>query len=275
MTGAFDRFIAIDWSGARAGYDGVALAECGGGGALRLLWPPQGRRWTRTLAAEWIEAAARSPARTLVGCDFAFGFAAGATPFVSAPDLWQAVEERCTADPDLYGGAFLAGPLAARYWRSGSMPSGFDRLPRRTERQCAARKWGVPESVFKLIGSKQVGLASLAGMRLLHRLRAAGRGSIAVWPFEPIDAARLVVVEIFPRAFIRMAGAGGAKLHGAALSAAIDFFTANPAAADDDHQSDALISAAALRALARCERPWQPDGADGDLQREGWIFGVC
>src|SRR5690606_1400932 len=53
---AFDRFVALDWSGARGPrYRGVAVAECGsGGGPPRLVRPSAPGPWTRMAAARWL-----------------------------------------------------------------------------------------------------------------------------------------------------------------------------------------------------------------------------
>jgi hypothetical protein len=88
------------------------------------------------------------------------------------------------------------------------------------------------------------------------------------------------VVEIYPRLFIRKAGAGNVKIRGwddlrGALAA---LGSRSPRAGETpptDHDTDALVSAAGLRALAAEERVWDAPRHDREaLRREGWIFGV-
>ena len=88
-------------------------------------------------------------------------------------------------------------------------------------------------------------------MRLLHRL--AGR--VPVWPMDPLPAQGSLVVEIYTRAFIRLAGLSGRKVRsraqlddgagGARLAGRPRF-----AHAPNDHETDVLIAAAGLRAIA-------------------------
>ena len=75
----FDAFVAIDWSGARNSYKGIAVAKCTRGRSAPQLISSQGNgRWTRTEIADWLCGALKGRARTLIGLDFAFGF-----PFAS------------------------------------------------------------------------------------------------------------------------------------------------------------------------------------------------
>lgn len=202
----------------------------------------------------------------LVGLDMAFALPA---PFSAPPRLWAEIEAVCAADDDLAGQRFAAGDL--RFWRSGRQPADWIGTQRPAEIACIERGHGHPQTPLKLIGAKQVGLGSLAGARLLHRLHS--RPEWSVWPFDGLPASGSVCVEIYPRLFIRHAGGGMSKLRDAAsLDAALARFgcTSPRLNAFDDHESDALISAAGLRAFAPDPALWNA----GLGQTQGWVFGV-
>ena len=96
---------------------------------------------------------------------------------------------------------------------------------------------------------------------------------------DPFPGRGSVVVEIYTRAFIRMAGLSGKKVRSlAALNGALAALGARPARLrrePNDHETDVLIAAAGLRAIAADERWWHPPGLTPALARtEGWTFGV-
>lgn len=275
MEPAFDGFVGIDWSGAaQPGYAGVAVARCGAGReAPHLVAPPNGAaRWTRQAVLDGLVTELRRGLRLLVGFDFAFALP-GLTG--SAFDLWATIDTHCAADADLLGRRYVeADP---RFWCAGKQPADWLARPRRpTELACAAAGLGAPQSPLQLIGAKQVGKGALAGMRLLHRLHTQHHARVAIWPFDEVrdDGRRSVCVEIYPRLFIRRAGLGTAKLRTFAdLDSVLRGLGSAPyrsGTMPDDHQADALASAAGLRCIAGDERVWRA----GDGQREGWIFGV-
>jgi hypothetical protein len=112
-------------------------------------------------------------------------------------------------------------------------------------------------------------------MRLLHHLD----GQVPVWPFQEAQDGRSLVVEIYTRAFIRLAGLFRRKVRTLAqLDAALTALGSRPAGLGrdpNDHESDVLIAAAGLRAIAGEARYWNPPGMTPALARsEGWTFGV-
>lgn len=271
---SFDSFIAIDWSGAAPGYSGISVARCmPGTGAPSLVKSP-GRRWTRTAVAEWLEGALASDARLLIGFDFAFSMPRGCVDAGDAFALWDLVEEASEGEADFGAASVPRDPrLAPLYWCAGTMPAAWKERRRATELACIAATGTRPETVFKLIGAKQVGKASLTGMRVLRRLRQRHAGRVSVWPFEP--ARRSVLVEIYPTLFRRRAAGTLAKLRTTReLNGALRRLRSSPVRGRGftDHDTDALISAAGLRRLCD-ERVGLPE-AGGDVAREGWIFGV-
>ncbi len=284
----FDGFVGIDWSGGKQRFQkGIEVALCRpGAGAPRRIDPPEGR-WSRAALFDWM-APRLIRERLLVGLDFSFTF-----PFVdrdayfpgipgaprNARALWALVDRTCADVPGFYGGAFAErAPWSAYFFRAkGQKGRRFDRRHKRVEEACAAAGLGHPESVFHLIGAKQVGRGSLAGMRFLHALDRQVDG-LTIWPMDD-DRGGSVVVEIFPRAFIARAGGGSAKLREAAtLNPVLRQYGAPGFRGDaplDDNRTDALVTAAALRALAGDPALWRPRAMTARVRRtEGWIFGI-
>ena len=124
-------------------------------------------------------------------------------------------------------------------------------------------------------------------MRLLHHCA----GQAWVWPVTPPDeVARLkqqdgllTLVEIYPALYFTMAGVKDAAKKAApldALNTALEHFKSRPvaevAAALPDHDDlDAVISAAALRALHHGEEVFPIAAEDAAAATsEGWIFGA-
>ena len=113
-------------------------------------------------------------------------------------------------------------------------------------------------------------------MRLLHRLG----GKVAIWPMDSLPDRGSAVVEIYTRIYLRRAGMPGTKLRTRAdLNRALQGL-GSPSARlrfePNDHQTDALVTAAGMRQLAATEpRAFAPEGLTPEIARsEGWTFGV-
>lgn len=277
---SLDCFIAIDWSGAAPGYSGISVARCDGDAAPRLI-PPPGKRWTRTAVAAWLSGEFDKGLRALVGFDLAFSMPYEADGYLAgcgardAFDLWDLVEAASGGEADFGAAAVPADPrFAPCYWTRGTMPATWKLRRREAERACVATTGTHPETVFKLIGAKQVGKASLTGMRVLRHLRQRHAGQVSVWPFE--KAAGSVLVEIYPTLFRKQAAHGLSKLRTTGeLNRALRALGSKrlcTRAALSDHDTDALISAAGMRKMWAdgCRLP--PVAAQ--IGREGWIYGV-
>jgi hypothetical protein len=280
-AGRFDRFVAIDWSGARVAR-GIALAEAEPGSAAPRLIKPAGKHWQRGEVLDYLAALVANE-RVLVGIDCAFSLPWERAGLYGLPDalaLWARIDALGGEGDDLSGRAFVAHPDHAHdYWRAGPRPEGYVEPHRATERACRAEGLGAPESPYKLIGAKQVGMGGLAGMRLLHRLRGRAEGRLGVWPFDGSDAPSLAL-EIYPRLFLRRFGHGATKVRSLdqlalvlrAMGAGVP---ENLSEVLDDNDADALVSAIGLRWLSGLAGIWQPPGLDEMARRcEGWIFGV-
>jgi hypothetical protein len=284
VTPPFERFAALDWSGAKGRrHKGIAIAMAKAGHAAPRLVRPD-HVWSRTEALEWLLAeAAKAP--TLFGFDFSFappiaerGEYLPGEPGVptTARSFWAYVDSRCH-DDDLGAASFLE-QVHRRHFYFGiadGVKSGFMHF-----RQCDARLNAQggrkTASAYDAIGAAQVAKASFSGMRLLHRLD----GRVAVWPMDALPERGSAVVEIYTRIYLRRAGLSGTKLRTRAdLDFALAALGSRPARLrfePNDHQTDALVTAAGMRALAASEpRAFAPEGLTPELARtEGWTFGI-
>ncbi|MCH8685990.1 hypothetical protein [Pedomonas mirosovicensis] len=283
---SFERFITIDWTGAKGSrHKAIEVADCAPGDAAPVRVPPPGKYWSRQAVLAFVQDLAREKSRALIGFDFSFappfadagcylpGFSAPAT----GPDFWAFVEEN-SHDEDLGAASLIEGLLRPHfYFGSNCGPKArFLRL-RACEAAFNAQGGGKPSSIFDCVGAAQVAKASFAGMRLLHHLREQG---VAIWPFDPLPAAGPVVVEIYCRAFLRLAGGRGLKLRdGPSLDAALASLGSRPAGLTGplpDHLTDVLVSSAGLRHIAASPHVWQPSFLTPELAlTEGWTFGVA
>lgn len=289
----FQRFAAIDWSGAAGErHKGLALAICdASGGAPRLVQP--GHRWSREDVLAWL--LDDLPEGTLVGLDLgaslpfedcgAFFPGWNESP-ADAKALWRLVDDLCRDDPHLAATSFVDHLDASRYFRRHGgregehfhAPDAGHRRGRFRVTEAAQAEMGCkPYSNFNLVGAAQVGKSSLTGMRVLHRL--AGR--LPAWPFDPLPRRGSAIVEIYT-AIAAMAGGrapGRSKMKSVAeLNAALAQIGSPPVAgsgAIDDHSADALLTAAWLRISAGRAELWHPAKLTPELARtEGWTFGA-
>jgi hypothetical protein len=131
-------------------------------------------------------------------------------------------------------------------------------------------------SAYDAIGAAQVAKASFSGMRFLHHLD----GKVAIWPMDPLPERGSAVVEIYTRIYLRRASMSGKKLRTRAeLNLALQGLDSKPVRLKfepNDHQTDALATAAGMRQLTATEpRAFDPEGLTRQIARsEGWTFGV-
>jgi hypothetical protein len=283
MTVHFESYIAIDWSGAKGRrHMGIAIAEARGDAAPRLI--RHGHIWSREEVLEWLPTrAAKEP--TLFGFDFSFapplaerGEYLPGEPGIPkvARDFWAYVDAKCD-DEDLGAATFLERAHRKHFYFgiADGTKSNFIHH-RRCEAVFNARGGGKASSVYDAIGAAQVAKASFSGMRLLHRLE----GKLPVWPFDLQPGRGSLVVEIYTRIFLKMARTSGRKLR--SISALDDALVALGSAPVkdggwlNDHQTDALVTAAGMRRLATTEPyAFDPKGLTPHIaQTEGWTFGV-
>ena len=279
----FAAYVAIDWSGAKGKrHKGIAIAEARGEAAPRLIRP--GHVWSREEVLAWLlRRAAKEP--TLFGFDFSF-----APPLIergeylpgefdvpkTAREFWAYVDAKCD-DEDLGAASFLEQAHRRHFYFgiADGVKAGFMHF-----RQCDARLNAQggrkTASAYDAIGAAQVAKASFSGMRFLHALD----GQVAIWPMDPLPAHGSAAVEIYTRIYLRRAGMPGTKLRSrAALNLALEGLGSQPVRLKfepDDHQTDALVTAAGMRALAlQKPRAFHPQGLTPQIARsEGWTFGV-
>jgi hypothetical protein len=279
----FTSYIAIDWSGAKGRrHKGIAIAEARGEAAPRLI--RAGHIWSREEVLHWLLLrAAKEP--TLFGFDFSSvpplierGEYLPGEPDVpkTAREFWAYVD-RISTDEDLGAASFLETAHRRHFYFgiADGVKAGFMHF-----RQCDARlnaQGGRKiASTYDAIGAAQVAKASFSGMRLLHQLD----GKVAIWPMDPLPERGSVVVEIYTRIYLRRAGLTGVKLRSRAdLNRALKGLGSPPARLrfePNDHQTDALVTAAGMRQLVLTEpRAFVPEGLTPQIaQTEGWTFGV-
>lgn len=279
----FARFAAIDWSGARGRrHKGIAIAICSAGGSAPKLVRPD-HVWSRTEVLEWLLAEAKR-APTLFGFDFsaappiaARGEYLPGEPGVptDAKAFWAYVDAACD-DEDLGAASFLERVHRRHFYFGAADGVKRDFLHHRVcEEAFNATGGGKASTLYDAIGAAQVAKASFAGMRLLHALD----GRVPIWPIDPLPTEGSLVVEIYTRAFIRLAGLSGRKVRNAdALNQALAGLGSRPLKAKralNDHETDVLIAAAGLRRIAADDRYWSPAALTPALAAaEGWTFGV-
>ncbi|MGZ9086742.1 MAG: hypothetical protein ACXW3R_14675, partial [Rhodoplanes sp.] len=259
----------------------IAIAEARGDEAPLLVRP--GHVWSRTEVLEWlVERAATEP--TLFGFDFSF-----APPFVErgaylpgeervptdARAFWAYVDAHAP-DEDLGAASFLETVHRKHFYFGIADGTKSDFV---FFRQCDAalnaaggRKTA---SAYDAIGAAQVAKASFSGMRLLHHMG----DRVVVWPMDALVAGHSAVVEIYTRIYIRNAGLPGKKIRTAAeLDIALLALGSPPAHLGhelSDHQTDALVTAAGMRAHLANPAAFAPAGLTPHIAHtEGWTFGV-
>jgi hypothetical protein len=279
----FESFVAIDWSGAKGKrHKGIAIAEARGDSPPRLI--RAGHIWSREEVLDWLlRQAEKEP--TLFGFDFSF-----APPFVergeylpgepevpsTAREFWAYVDER-SDDEDLGAASFLEQAHRRHFYfgiRDG-MKADFMRF-RLCDQQLNRQGGRKTASAFDAIGAAQVAKASFSGMRLLHRIN----GKVAIFPMDPLPEHGSAVVEIYTRIYLRRAGMPGTKLRTRKqLNEALAGLGSKPVRLrfePNDHQTDALVTAAGMRQLAGTEpRAFAPESLTPDIAKtEGWTFGI-
>lgn len=222
----------------------------------------------------------------LIGFDMSFcaplldrgAYLPGETTMCNARDFWAYVDANC-ADVDLGAASFLDRRRGRHFYLGAADgPKANFMHFRRCEQHFNASGGGKVTTVYDAIGAAQVAKASFAGMRLLHRLS----GTIAIWPFDPVPASGAVVVEIYTAIAARAAGRprGRSKIRDAAALdralAATGSDAHAPLGRYDDHSTDAILTAAWLRASAARPELWAPPAMTSEIsETEGWTFGIA
>ena len=229
--------------------------------------------WSRTEVADWlVQEAAREP--TLFGFDFSFApphaergaYLPGEAGVPNnARDFWAYVD-RHAPDEDLGAASFLEA-VHRRHFYFGiadGVKADFVRF-RQCDHRLNAAGGRKTASAYDAIGAAQVAKASFAGMRLLHRIS----GKVPIWPMDALREGSSAVVEIYTRTKLRSR---------TDLNQALRALGSPPARLrfePDDHQTDALVTAAGMRVHLEHPCAFGPEGLTPTLaQTEGWTFGI-
>lgn len=309
MTERFEKFVAIDWSGAKSSRNkGLKVASCEPGDMPPTLEKPPSahQNWSRTEILQWIVGEAQRH-RILAGFDFAFAYPycdrnayfphSNGSPKL-AKELWQTVESLCQPEESMYGGFLYRDPRSPFYeyfyfWHPKHREEPrlhFDRKRlRQTDLACSNTTR--PSCPFKCFGADQVGSASAAGMRALYFINRNYSSLFHIWPFEHLRNDKSILVEIFPRLFLHTvdkdrrqpdysSAVGTSRKqrdYTKPTDAVLEHFKSRSFTykVKSEDERDAIISAAAIRNLSPDIGVWHPEGLDEETRlHEGWIFGV-
>lgn len=273
----FDRVIVVDWSAAssasprRPSPDAIWIGRAG---AI------EGETYHRTrhdaeIALRGDIAAARAAGhRLLIGADFPFGYPMGFARALTGQDgalaLWDWLARHVQDAPDNANNRFaLAAAINARLIAAGlarrgpfwgrpatlALPDLPDKGKGRDhpfpERRQVETHHPRAQPVWKLYTTGSVGSQALLGIPVMARLRAQGA---AVWPFDPLAAADVVLAEIWP-------------------SVLADAVRAAQGAGDIKDQVQVRLLARALASVDLTPL-FAPDAPADLLREEGWILGT-
>ncbi|MEM9320093.1 MAG: molybdopterin-binding protein [Pseudomonadota bacterium] len=216
---AFDTFVMVDWSaGKRAPKKPAKDAIWIGVTGDRVSRPPTYCRTRQDAEAELAALFAGERAagrRVLAGFDFPFGYPQGLARIVAGSDdpfaLWDWLSARITDAPDGTNNRYavaeemnaaFAGP--GPFWGKPDADL-YPGIPYRkegiqyqavAERRAADHAARAASSCFQLAFPPTVGGQILMGLPVLNRLRKIP--GVAVWPFEEIATADIVLAETWP-----------------------------------------------------------------------------
>lgn len=288
----FSKVITIDWSGSEKPIrtKSISMAVCDlKHKVLFLEKPSAASNWSRYDVFEYL---CKLPTKEqiLIGVDCNLGYSQeiALSQFgddYSYLDLWSEVNRLNSSLSNFYAKGFWTHPRYRHlFWSEGPKPQSFVHYERLTEKYCRLEGHGHPESPFKLIGPKQVGKGGLCAMRMLINLKARLGSQLAIWPFEDVRKAKIVIAEIYPRLFLRSYGQAIQKVRTKVdLVKLLGHFDLKMNVQNQDineHSADALISAAGIYEMYKSNKtlsrylclPARPHKRR--IEREGWIFGV-
>lgn len=289
----FERFIGIDWSGAKKPGRGIQVAQCFSGKNFpEIINNRKQQNWRRKDIIDWLAELHHDGQRVLVGFDFAFAYpycdkGAYFPEHKRSPKtvdaLWKTIDAICHDSIDFYGGPFYK-PQDAMFGEYLHYPlkkgKRYEDRFRKTDASCKKIKGCVPASVFKCLGAASVGIGSIAGMRMLHHIKTHLNKDFQIWPFEKENNGRSVIVEIYPTLFYRLSGQNTRNWQNhETVNKALKYFGSDPLPSDLrvelKDQIDAIISAAPIRHLANNPNTWyRAELKECARVYEGWILGV-
>jgi precorrin-8X/cobalt-precorrin-8 methylmutase len=196
----FDAYLAVDWSASskpKLGRDSVWLCLHG-----REPENPPTRAAATARIRELLAGLVGEGKRVLVGFDFPFGYPRG---FGGWRDTWNLLRAEIRDEDDNRNNRFeVAARINERFgghgpfW-GGAVSRGRGSLAGLAELRATEGALRV-QSPWKLAGAGSVGSQALVGIPRVASLREDPELAEVsrVWPFEPIDGARIVHAEIWP-----------------------------------------------------------------------------
>ena len=298
----FEKYVAIDWSGARRPRlnQKIQIAEYDPETRTVSLVPSHAQSatgwymWSRDEVFEYVRCLVAKK-RVLIGFDFAFGypycckdtyFGDCDTAPTNVQDLWATVEQVCKSDDNFRGQRFYSdeNPPFRDYYNDGkTRGNAYKARYRVTDKRARTTEELNPSSVFICYGQKNVGTGSLAGMRFLHKIcqdKVCQDRIPTIWPFETTVKHRSTLVEIYPRFFVKRAQdircSRGLPNTVRGLLGCYDATLGDPCEKWSDDERDALVSAVGMAWFANQQATWAaPTCALAcAATHEGWIFGV-
>lgn len=205
MNPRFDRYVGIDYSGARtptASLKGLRIFTSSPTERPHEVEPPASPRryWTRAGLAQWItEQVTDERIPTLVGIDHAFSFPYAYFLRHQLPLDWDTFlvdfQRHWPTDENIYVDFVRDGSCGNYAARSGD-----PKWRRITEVRARGAK-----SVFRFDVQGQVAKSTHAGLPWLLKIRQATKGRVHFWPFDGWDVpvGRSVIAEVYPALWSR------------------------------------------------------------------------
>ena len=195
----FDRYIGIDYSGARTPTSSLSglrvyMADRASQPA-EILPPPSPRKyWTRRGIAEWVVERVSEEQATIVGIDHGFSFPQQYFETYHLPRDWPAFlddfQRHWPTDDDYTYVDFVRDGICG----NGSARSGNTRWRRLADERAGAK------SVFHFDVPGSVAKSTHAGLPWLRYIRQRVGDRVHFWPFDgwEIPAKRSVIAEVYP-----------------------------------------------------------------------------
>lgn len=204
MTKLFERYIGIDYSGAKtptSSLKGLRVSMADRTGPPVEVQPPPSPRkyWTRRGVAEWLVERLNEKAASLVGIDHSFSFPLRYFEIHHLPPDWQEfLDDFCRHWPTDKDHTYVD------FVRDGVCGNGAGRCGNSRWRRIAEERAGA-KSVFHFDVPGSVAKSTHAGLPWLRHIRRHAGRRVHFWPFDGwnIPAGRSVIAEVYPSLWCR------------------------------------------------------------------------